>query len=435
MGRHSRPRRASSEDTAGIPLPPTGDRPAPRPLTPPQAPRPQRQEPGGDAHVRGGHPQHPEHGSGPYGRGPGGPARRPPPGGIPAQRAPGPRQDYVDAFAFASDAQRAGADTAAPPHSGPAPGRGRAAPGAPGSPDASAPLDDDCPDGPWGEAPEDEEPPAARHGRTLTGVAAAAVTTVLAVLVAGQVAGERRNGPEAAAAGQNERGSVAAGPGGDVASRSDGRPTPADGEPEAAPLSFEQQFARAVPLDPDFAGEGRFTTVAGQAEGPGSGKRITYRVDVESDLGLDSKVFARAVHETLNDKRSWANGGARTFERVSSGSADFAITLASPGTTAVWCAKSGLDTTEDNVSCDSASTERVMINGYRWAQGADTFGPERMRAYRQMLINHEVGHRLGFGHVDCPREGALAPVMMQQTKFLTVGGATCRPNAWPFPDA
>ena len=67
------------------------------------------------------------------------------------------------------------------------------------------------------------------------------------------------------------------------------------------------------------------------------------------------------------------------------------ITLASPGTTAVWCAKSGLDTTEDNVSCDSAATERVMINAYRWAQGSKTYGDDRCYAYRQMLINHEVG--------------------------------------------
>lgn len=157
------------------------------------------------------------------------------------------------------------------------------------------------------------------------------------------------------------------------------------------------------------------------------------RVDVEKGLPLDARLFADAVYKTLNDRRSWAHAGSRTFERVSTGPADIVITLASPGTTATWCAKSGLDTTVDNVSCDAASTPRTMINAYRWAQGSKTYGPDRMPAYREMLINHEVGHRLGYDHVLCPQQGALAPVMMQQTKFLSYGGLTCKPNAWPYP--
>jgi Protein of unknown function (DUF3152) len=138
------------------------------------------------------------------------------------------------------------------------------------------------------------------------------------------------------------------------------------------------------------------------------------------------------VQKTLNDDRSWAHDGARTFQRVDAGKSDFVITLASPGTTAKWCAKSGLETTENNVSCDSAATERVMINAYRWAQGAKTYG-DRMYAYRQMLINHEVGHRLGHHHVTCTKNGALAPVMQQQTKFLDHDGIHCLPNPWPYP--
>lgn len=121
------------------------------------------------------------------------------------------------------------------------------------------------------------------------------------------------------------------------------------------------------------------------------------------------------------------------FERISSGDPDFVITLASPGTTGDWCKKSGLDTTEDNVSCDSAATERVMINAYRWAQGSSTFGPGKLFAYRQMLINHEVGHRLGHDHVTCRTPGALAPVMQQQTKSLDIDGIKCRPNPWVYP--
>jgi hypothetical protein len=191
-------------------------------------------------------------------------------------------------------------------------------------------------------------------------------------------------------------------------------------------------MAQTYPLSATLKGPGTFDAVPGADKAPGKGQKYTYRVDIEQGLGLDGALFAEAVQQTLNDPRSWAHGGARTFERVSSGKPDFVITLASPGTTAAWCAKSGLDTTEDNVSCDSAATERVMINAYRWAQGSPTYG-NQIYAYRQMLINHEVGHRLGHGHVTCDKDGQLAPVMQQQTKFLDHDGIHCRPNPGPYP--
>ncbi|RAJ71487.1 uncharacterized protein DUF3152 [Streptomyces sp. Amel2xB2] len=265
--------------------------------------------------------------------------------------------------------------------------------------------------------------------RAFTGVLAAAVTTVLAFVVAGQVSGgaqqSRGQGDDAAGA---ERGLSAD----DSASRSDKGRGPRT-EAQGAPLTYTQKMAKPLSLDADFKGKGDFTAASGTDEGVGGDKVMRYRVDVEKGLPLESDLFAQAVQKTLNDKRSWAHGGERSFERVSKGDVDFVITLASSPTTDEWCAKSGLDTSEQNVSCDSASTDRVMINAYRWAQGSKTFGDKRMLAYRQMLINHEVGHRLGRNHVGCPKDGALAPVMMQQTKSLESGGDKCRPNPWPYP--
>ncbi|MGW7438946.1 DUF3152 domain-containing protein [Streptomyces sp. NPDC054849] len=275
-----------------------------------------------------------------------------------------------------------------------------------------------------------------RKVRTYTGMAAVAVTTVLAVVVAGQVTSDGESGKAGApAAGDDGRADSAA-------SRSDERPTPdapaaAPAAPSAAApppeLTYEQKMAQQLPIDAKLAGPGAFDTVPGVAKAPGKGKVVRYRVDVEQGLGLDAQLFAEAVHRTLNDPRSWAHGGAMTFERVPGGGADFVITLASPGTTGTWCAKSGLDTTIDNVSCDSASTDRVMINAFRWAQGSPTYGPDQMFAYRQMLINHEVGHRLGHGHVNCRTPGALAPIMQQQTKSLDIDGVQCKPNPWVHP--
>ncbi|MEU7013767.1 DUF3152 domain-containing protein [Streptomyces sp. NPDC046385] len=272
-------------------------------------------------------------------------------------------------------------------------------------------------------------------GRTLTGIAAAAVTTVLALVVAGQVAeGEKGGAPQSRSAdGATDRADAA-----HQASRSDDRDTPATGDTPAkpvpaAPPSYEQLMARQFPIDPKLKGSGEFAAVPGFDRAPGKGRKIRYRVDVEKGLALDGGLFARAVQKTLNDRRSWAGDGEMTFERISTGEPDFVITLASPGTTGEWCGKSGLDTTVDNVSCDSASTQRVMINAFRWAQGAVTFGPKAMHAYRQMLINHEVGHRLGHGHVSCSTPGALAPVMQQQTKSLDIDDIKCRPNPWVHP--
>ncbi|MFD9373766.1 DUF3152 domain-containing protein [Streptomyces sp. NPDC060020] len=283
-----------------------------------------------------------------------------------------------------------------------------------------------------------EEPSGSGRGhkvRTYTGMAAAAVTTVLAVVVAGQVIADGDGAKTGTAAAPGEGRSDTA------ASRSDGRPTPdaaaaAPAAPSAAPapeLTYEQQMAQQLPIDAKLTGPGTFDTVPGVAKAPGKGRLVRYRVDVEQGLGLDPQLFAEAVQRTLNDPRSWAHGGTMTFERVPGGEADFVITLASPGTTGVWCAKSDLDTTVDNVSCDSASTSRVMINAFRWAQGSATYGPDQMFAYRQMLINHEVGHRLGHGHVNCQTPGALAPIMQQQTKSLDIGGIQCKANPWVYP--
>ncbi|MEU2761586.1 DUF3152 domain-containing protein [Streptomyces sp. NPDC007094] len=321
------------------------------------------------------------------------------PGGPPV---PGPRQEFVDAFD----------------------GEG---PGTASGPSAGAP---DGPDDTEAAEPGERSGPRGAKGRTFTGIAAAAVTTVLAVVVAGQVAEDADGRAAAARAGEVDR----QGPG-DDASRSDARPTPGQPtvKPEVKPLSYADKMAQPFSIAADLRATGEFEAVPGLAKAPGKGQKHRYRIDVEKGLGLDAGLFAEAVQKTLNDNRSWAHNGAMTFERISSGQPDFVITLASPGTTGDWCAKSGLDTTVDNVSCDSAATDRIMINAYRWAQGADTFGPDKLLPYRQMLINHEVGHRLGYNHVNCSTPGAPAPVMQQQTKTLELDGITCKPNPWVHP--
>ncbi|MGA4964078.1 DUF3152 domain-containing protein [Streptomyces pseudogriseolus] len=384
----------------------------------------------GTPRVRGGHPEQPEAGGGwgtLHGRTAAGAGHGAPAAGqgvpLPRQRqapADGPRRDYVEAFDEADDLftpRRPATRSQADPYSAVTDWDSTPATGVPSDTDTDADADDEPPTG---------VPAQTRggKGRAFTGIAAAAVTTVLAVVVAGQVTdGHDSPGVQTQSAGQQARDVR------DSASRGDDRATPE--APPARPLTYEQQMDRKFPLAATRGGTGTFYAVTGIDKAPGKGRKVTYRVDVEHGLALDGALFAEAVHRTLNDRRSWAHDGL-TFERIESGKADFVITLAGPETTADWCAKSGLDTTEDNVSCDSAATERVLINAYRWAQGAETYG-DKMFAYRQMLINHEIGHRLGHNHVTCDKDGDLAPVMQQQTKFLEYDGISCRPNPWPYP--
>ncbi|QNS08666.1 DUF3152 domain-containing protein [Streptomyces xanthii] len=419
-------------------------------------------------YVRGGHPEQHEPGGGwggppappappspaaPTARGSGRAAVPPvvppvaPPGGPQGPGTgplPSPRQEYVDAFdgvgapaghaAAPSGRTLLGTPEAPDPYrSDPYASGPHASDAYPADPYASVSDWDDYPPLPSDELPQEPARGRSRKGMTFTGIAAAAVTTVLAIVVAGQVA-DRDSG-----SGSDTRAGAAEGSRtqGGSASRSDDRATPT-APARVVPLTYEQKMAKKYPLAADLKGSGAFESIPDGAAAPGKGEKFRYRVDVEKGLGLDAKLFADAVQKTLNDKRSWAHGGERTFERVGKGEeAQFVITLASPGTTADWCAKSGLDTTEDNVSCDSAATERVMINAYRWAQGAkpydDALHDKAIFPYRQMLINHEVGHRLGFNHVTCTQNGAPAPVMQQQTKFLKADGITCRPNPWVFP--
>ncbi|MGW0709138.1 DUF3152 domain-containing protein [Streptomyces sp. NPDC002643] len=390
---------------------------------------------------RGGHPEQRERGGG-WGQlggagqgavpgGPGGPEgmRSGPRAPIPRPRnetvaSSGPRQAYLDAFDEVDDVFAPGETHRA----------GRGADGRVEGVLQEKPLTDASDQDSGTSDTSGDEGAAAKEkgkggkGLAFTGIAAAAVTTVLAVIVGGQVTfGRDDTATRTQATDAGDR---------DVrdTSRSDDRPTPSSSpSPSATALSYDEKMGEKYALAADLEGNGKFQVVKGFDKAPGTGRKYRYRIDVEEGLGLDAELFAEAVQKTLNDNRSWAHNGGRTFERISSGQPDFVITLASPGTTAVWCAKSGLDTTVDNVSCDSLATERVMINAYRWAQGSKTYG-DKIHAYRQMLINHEVGHRLGFGHETCDKDGDLAPVMQQQSKFLTFGGITCKANPWAFPN-
>lgn len=171
---------------------------------------------------------------------------------------------------------------------------------------------------------------------------------------------------------------------------------------------------------------GEYTRATGGTDRHGTGTPRTYRVEVETGTRQDAQTFAAAADATLGDPASWAGQGRWSLQRVSSGDADFVIRLATPATVDKVCATAGLDT-RGYVSCRAGAY--VMINLDRWLKAVPEFGGN-VALYRQYLINHEVGHQLGYGHQACPGPGRLAPVMQQQTFGLD----GCRANGLPYVD-
>jgi hypothetical protein len=173
-------------------------------------------------------------------------------------------------------------------------------------------------------------------------------------------------------------------------------------------------------------GTGSFAVAPGRSEVVGGGQLMTYRVEAENGSGEEAATFAAEVDKTLADPRGWTAKGEWSFRRVSSGRVDFVVRLATPDTVDRICGAAGL-TTGGFTSCRTG--QFVVVNLARWELAVPDY-QGNVALYRQYVVNHEVGHRLGHGHELCPGPGKLAPIMQQQTYGLN----GCIANGWPFVD-
>ena len=147
---------------------------------------------------------------------------------------------------------------------------------------------------------------------------------------------------------------------------------------------------------------------------------VTYSVQTRGAISTSVEVFARQAQATFDDPRGWRGSGV-AFRRVASGGA-FRLVLSeasrvpsfSSACSSEWSCRVG---------------DYVVINQTRWKHASPMWNQRgrSLRDYRHMVVNHETGHWLGHGHRYCSGLGALAPVMMQQSKGLS----GCVPNPWP----
>ena len=159
-----------------------------------------------------------------------------------------------------------------------------------------------------------------------------------------------------------------------------------------------------------------------------AGSLTRYTVEVAD--GLESREplveIATQVETVLSDTdHGWTSRGARRLQRVEDPSrAQIRVLIASPARVDRLCGQVGLRT-NGRYSCWNGRF--AALNAERWFDAVDHISDRGL--YRTYLVNHEVGHGLGFGHRDCPGAGQLAPVMQQQT--ISLQG--CRANGLPHP--
>lgn len=156
----------------------------------------------------------------------------------------------------------------------------------------------------------------------------------------------------------------------------------------------------------------------------------TYCVASKGEVG-DLTEFANTVFSTLNDPRGWPRAGAVFQENEGAdpnadpNACSMTLTLAAADQMTSFSTECS-----DEYSCRVGND--VVINIDRWNNATEGWlnAGGTVERYRTMVINHEVGHRLG--HLDneltCPAVNQPAPLMQQQSMDLL----GCVPNEWPL---
>ena len=144
-------------------------------------------------------------------------------------------------------------------------------------------------------------------------------------------------------------------------------------------------------------------------------KEIRYITQIGKGVNYNDAHFKDEVAAYLADPDGWVSQGYR-FIYAPKNPVIF-IELCHPNTIAT----NGCE--DAHLSCAEMNGQRMYLNSDRWTRGASKSKLE-LKNYRQYMVTHEMGHILGYDHVDCPGRDMPAPLMMQQT----LGIGQCKPN-------
>lgn len=168
--------------------------------------------------------------------------------------------------------------------------------------------------------------------------------------------------------------------------------------------------------------EKRQQTTITLAAAPKAAKTFTYCIQAKDVDPGNIPAFRSKLASVYADSRGWSVNGKIVFREVTSG-CDFRVWLSASSQLPSFGAI--CDTTW---SC--TVKPNVIINFDRWRYASDAWNAANgsLDNYRSMVINHETGHLLGFGHKYCGGAGRAAPVMQQQS--ISLQGCTFNP--WPL---